>query len=1018
MMNGRIVAFTFIALFLTAKAQAEQVNLTDVKELEIKVENNVETVYKDGKPFVGAVKLSDEQGRNITYIYKEGRKNGVAMATYETGKPEIEISYAHGQKNGDEVLFYINGNPQRKSSYKNNVLHGEEVLYYENGKPQKRSYYRDGKLNDNVIEFDINGNQIKVTPYVDDIKNGVEQVIENNAMHTSTYKNGILDGEDVLYYDNGKPQIFKTYKDGKLNGKVIYFDNNGNQTKVENYENDVKNGVEQVIVDNSVREEYNYVDGKLEGIVKFSDGKYLTDEIHYKAGKKDGLHKTYKTDGSRTEVNYSNDMRSGEALAYYANGKVANKVYYLNDKKNGIMEKYFDTGVLSSAESYKDDEKDGICRYFDKAGNLLTVSRYAAGTELEKIDIASNQDINNIYDAYKKGQISRFSNKKNLWYLILWLGLNTGKTDIIETLEKEMSMYTINIDDIKSYKRFAPAKFDEYTQKLYFGLTPLGYAVDIAASKDVLHKLASLVNVQNPSGTTALQEAVRINGLETVKYLLLQKADVTSKDSPNKDIILYALKNGAQNDIVAELIKAGAAVNVADKNENTPLSLAIEQQNGDLFDLLAQNGADLSVLTGNGETMLFYAYEHKLPVDIIDRLIDTGIDVNQKDNIGSVMLVNALIAKDYDMVKLLLKHNADVNAANNKKESAVSFALSNQLSAEIENLIFSQKLNLKDNLAKFNKPLWRVLVEQDRLDLLKFIWDKNSESLMEKDANNEIPFYEALKIKDNKPLRELVLSYVDKADDTMIWTALKTADLDLLKFMIAHQANVNAVNGEGDTLLIYAAKNTMPLEFFEALETPNLDINKINKAGEDALGIATLSNNVVMAKNLLEHGADVNRKFKGETYLMQLKNYQSDMTELYLKHNPNLKITADDGMTLLMKAVVNLNDTLVKALSEHDIDFDYRDSEGNTALLYLIKSMDVYPNMSPEDLAASFRKIMTLIEAGGGDINAQDFGGNTLLIKLAKMKSPAYTAVRDMLSEIGANTGMKDQYGKTAADYE
>ncbi|MBO6282063.1 MAG: ankyrin repeat domain-containing protein [Alphaproteobacteria bacterium] len=1018
MMNGKFAVLALIMLLLTAQAHAEQVKLTDVKELEFKTDNNIETVYKNGELFAGAVKLPDKQGRNIIYVYKEGHRNGVATAYYENGRPAIEISYVHGQKNGDEVLYYLNGNPQRKSSYKNNVLHGEEILYYENGQPQKRAYYREGKLNDNVMEFDVNGNKVRVTPYIDDVKNGIEQILENNVMHTVAYKNGVLDGEDVIYYENGKPQVVKSYKNGKLNGPVNYLDREGHPTKIENYVDDVKNGLEQVIVDNKTREEYHYVNGKLDGVAKFSDGKYLTEEIHYKAGKKNGMHKTYKTDGSHTEVNYADDLRSGEAKAFYANGQLANKAYYFNDKKNGIMEKYFDTGVLSSSESYKDDVKDGICRYFDRNGYLLTVSRYEKGTELAKIDVNTHPDLKSIYEAYKKGQISRFSNKKNLWYLILWLGLNTGKQDIVETLEKEMSMYTMEPDNMAAYKRFAPAKFEEYTQKLYFGLTPLSYAVDTGASDEILHKFVSLVNVPNASGTTALQEAVRLNDLDTVKYLLLQKADVTSKDSPNKDILLYALKNGAQNETIAELIKAGASVNVSDKQENTPLSMAIEQQNGDVFDLLAQNGADLSILTGNGQTMLFYAYEHKLPFDIIDRLIKTGIDVNQKDNLGNVMLVKALSAGDSEMVKLLLQHGADVNAINGKKESAVSYALSNRLDSETENLLFSQKLNLKENVAKFNKPMWRILVENERLDLLKFIWDKNPEVIFEKDGNDEIPFYEALKFKDNKTLRELVLSYVDKADDTMIWTALETADLDLLKFMVAHKANVNAVNENGDTLLIYATKNTMGTDFFKVLETPDLDINKMNKAGEDALGIATFANNVKIVKNLLDHGADINRKFKGETYLMQLKNYQSEMTEEYLAHNPDLKIKADDGATLLMKAVVNLNGTLVKALAGYDIDFNFRDSEGNTALLYLIKSMDTYPNMSPEDIAASFRNIIVLLTAGGADINAQDFDGNTLLIKMAKMKSPAYTAVRDMLSEIGANMDMKDQYGKTAADYE
>lgn len=1019
MKKGKIAVLVLLMLSFAIIAHAEQLNLTDAKELDFKEQNNIQTVYlKNGNPFTGAVKLLDDDGRSVTYIYREGRRNGIAVAYYETGKPEIEISYARGMKNGDENVFYINGNPQRKRSYKDNVLHGEEVLYYENGKPQKRLYYRDGKLNDSVVEFDVNGNKTKITPYTDDVKNGVEQIFENDTLHKITYKNGVLEGEDILYYPNGKPHIFKNYKNGKLNGKVMYFDQEGNQTKIENYVDDVKEGLEQVIADNTVREEYNYVNGKLDGVVKFADGKYLTDEINYKDGKKNGTHTTYKQDGSKTVVNYVNDLKSGDAFAYYPNGTVANKVRYLNDQKNGILEKFYETGILSSAESYKNGEKDGISRYFNDSGILTAVSRYENGVEMSKIEIASHPDLKNIYEAYQKGQLSRFSNKKNMWYLILWLGLNSGKADIIETLEKEMSMFSIDISDMDNYKRSVPAKFDEYTDKLYFGLTPLSYAISIGAPNEIVHKFASLANEDNPNGTTALQIAVHSNESDVVKYLLLHKADVSSKNKINKDIVLYALKNGTQNDIVEELLKAGAQVNVSDSQDNTPLSLAIEQQNADLFDILAQNGADLKGLTDNGQTMLFYAYENKVPNSIIDRLIKIGIDVNQKDNAGNVLLVNALANADNEMVKILLSNGADVNEINSKKESAVTYALANKLDDEIETLIFSQKLNLKDNVAKFNMPLWKLLVENNRLDLLKMIWDRTPDAIFEKNSNGEIPFYEALKITDNAALRELVLSYVETADDQMIWSALKTSDLDLLKFMIAHKANVNATDEKGDTLLIYAAKHNMPIEFFEVLETSATNVNRINAEGKDALGIATLDNNVEAVKNLLEHGADVNRKYNGKTYPMMLKNYQSEIADLFMKHNANFKLLADDGTTLLMNAVANLNATLVTALADHDVDFNERDKDGNTALLYLIKALDVYKNMSSEDMAASFRKIISSLVKGGADINAQDFGGDTLLIKLAKMKSPAYQSIRNVMVELGANPDMKDQYGKTAADYE
>lgn len=944
----QVKIFVFIlSVVLSVANVCQAVPLSKAEDLTFQTKNEEEFVTdKEGKPFAGAVILTDEDGREFTYFYKAGRKNGVAVAYYENEKPAVETTYAQGKKNGVEVGFNLEGKPQYKRTYKDNVLNGEEVLFYENGNPQKRS----------------------------------------------------------------------AYQDGKLNGEVIYFDENGNQTKIETYVNGEKNGPERFIENQMLRKEYNYVDGELDGVTKLYSEKYLTDEINYKKGKKEGMHTSYKEDGSKIQIPYVEDKKSGEAVAYYPDGKIANKVHFLNNQRNGLTEKFYSNGNLSSAENYKDDLKDGIGRYFNDAGELIAVTYNEKGTELTKIEIENNTDLKNIYDSYKKGQLARFSNKRNFWYLILWLGLNTGKQDILTELEKEMAMFAVNLSDEHIYKRYASARYESYVKNFYFGLTPLSYAVNINSPQDVLHKLSAQVNEKNAKGTTALQEAVRLGNADAVKYILLHNADMNKEHGENAKILLYALENNAPDAVIHELLEAGASVTVSDAKGNTPLFLAVKNNNKELFALLVKNEEALSALNDRGQNILMSAYENDASSDIIEQLLAAGIDVNHTDKEGHVLLVEALKKQDYKTAKMLLENRADVTLADNQKMSAVSYALSENLPPEIETLIFTQDIDANKILPSYDKSLWRVLAEKERYDLLKTIWTKNPDELFAQDAEKQQPFYAVLESPENEQIKKIALSCITKADDEMLWMAMEKRDIELMQAAVAHGADVNSVKN-GENLLTYIVKNKEDAAFLEVLAVPALKADAPNAENQTALELAVSGNDVVAAEFLLKNGADVNHRVNGEGYLLMLKNYQSQMTSLLLKYKPDLSADSTDEQTLLMKATARLNAELVDALVKENIDVNARDKDGNTALLYLADALRFYPSMAPAALGEAYKNIATLLINNGADINAQDNGGNSLLIKIAKMRTPAYQTILRVMQELGANPDMRDQYGKTAADY-
>lgn len=1026
-----------------AVARAETVALSQADELVFGTENGKEIVKtKDGELFTGATILNDEENREMTYFYKNGQKNGTAVSYFADNHPELEITYASGRKNGEEILFSSNKQPIYKKTYKDDVLDGEEVLYHRNGKPQKQSFY----------------------------------------------------------------------KQGKLDGEVNYFDEDGNFIKIEHYQDGIKNGIERLIENNNLREEYVYKDGKKNGIGKKYDEKYLIAEISYKDDLKDGLYKTYAEDGSRSETQYRNDKKNGMAQEFYPNGNVASKTIYLDDKRNGISESFYESGMLADMSSYKNDKKDGITRKFNDRGELLKVTYYIDDIALSEVNIAANKEIKEIYDNYLEGHLNRFSNRRSMWYKILWLGLNTNKLDILTALEKEMKMFARKIDDISVYKSASGDNYDSETRQLYFGLTPFSYAVNLSSSLEVLQKFSSQLETMNARGTNALQEAVRLNNLDMVQYLLLLNPDMNGKDSKGNNIFMYALKNNVRPEILAALISAGADVNEKDSSYRTPLMLvlpnsllaeelikagadvnvkdaqglsplanamsypetavkliaagadvnakdregnpllfsayrnpellnaflkagadinakdkdgntllirAIDNKDEELFATLAENAVDLKQLAPDGRNLLFYAYDKEAPQSVIKRLLDAEKDVNIKDKEGNTLLMTSLQKNDENMIIKLLASGADVNAVSANGESAVSYVLRHEASPQIIKAVFDNNVDVKNKLPIIGQPVWKVLMEQNKLDLLRKIWNKMPNIMSEADINGEIPFYSVLKVENNPELRTLALSYVEKADAKLVFGALENNDLELFKIALAKGADVNLQDEKEDSLLLYLLKHDYGREYITALLEHKPNVSAEDKNGKNALDLAIENNDAELAKMLLEAGANKDKLENGESYLMRLSPQQKELTEILLAAGADVNVVSANRKTLLMYAVENLNMTLFNALLENGADVALEDDNGNTALFYVgnAAAKDKDAAKPDEQKVKDMKEIISVLLEKGLDINKQNGDGETVLIRIAKYGTPYFDELAEFLQQNGAKAEIKDQYSKTALMY-
>lgn len=932
------------------------------------------------------------------------------FCTSEVYGEEISADKIHFETtDGKEIAYNEKGEKFTGSAVLKDDEEREMMYVFRNGLKHgvALSHYADGK-----IEYEIT--------YASGMKNGEEILFSANGLpqYKKTYKDDVLNGEYIIFYPNGKPKQKSIYINGNQDGETYFFAPDGQISRIENYQNGKKQGAEKVIENQTLVEENIYVNGKLNGLSKRYNAKYLTDEIHYANGEKNGVHKHFFEDGGFQEVPYVHNQKSGQAIRYYPNKKMFKRVEFLNDKRNGLSEQWDENGTLKVVETYKNDRKDGISRTFDENGNLSEVRYYIDNTPLAVVNIWQDEALRDIYQAYSEGLLNEYSNKKQYWYKILWLGLNTGQTDILDELAAQMQMFGHKISDTEAYRKISVSAYENDNRNLFFGLTPLSYAINLAMPAEILQQLsasAEQVNEFNVRGTTALQEAVRLNHLPLVQYLLATGADVHKLGKDGRTIIIDAVSENVRPEIIETLLKAGADANVTDEKGQNAVLLAMKHKNIEIMKLLKEYDADLNIKQPNGESLLNYAINKEMPTEIVTLLISGGADVNATDVDGSLPLIKAIEQNNIELLQQLLDADADVHKTDERGENALSYILRHSVEPEIEELVLSHNTDLEPNLPYFNRPLWQVLAMQNRLEQLQKVLDKTD--ITKADTNETIPMEWLLSQKENPQLSAMVMNYVKNIDDDLMGNVLKNKDAATLRILVEKGGNTNAlVNGE--PLLVYAVDNGLDKEILEVLDNGSLNVDAVGNDDKTALQVAVEKNNIAAVEFLLQHGATANLKINGDNLLMITKYNQDEITKILLKQGADTDYINPQQQTVLMRAVANLNEILVNEILQKKADISAKDGDGKSAIHYLADAAFDNQNLSADKLKQKIKSVAEKLQKAGADINATNGNGETVLIILAKKDYKLYEKLFKTFEELGINSKLKDQYGKTAADYK
>lgn len=197
-------------------------------------------------------------------FFQAGEEHGYFIYYRQDGKKEKEGKYfktveANGTifKNvydGVIIFYQDNGERQRLETWSNFQKNGlQETYHYRTGTVSSQFYMEDGLKKGSEVFFDINGKKTAETTYeiieIDSVKSsqitGIKRSWKNEQLTSEAiYKNGVIDGAYIEYYENKLPLVPKTVRtfvNGELNGSYKTYYPSGKIESHLNYRYNLKN---------------------------------------------------------------------------------------------------------------------------------------------------------------------------------------------------------------------------------------------------------------------------------------------------------------------------------------------------------------------------------------------------------------------------------------------------------------------------------------------------------------------------------------------------------------------------------------------------------------------------------------------------------------------------------------------------------------------------------------------------------------------------------------------------------
>lgn len=192
------------------------------------------------------------------------------------------------------------------------------------------------------------------------------------------------------------------------------------------------------------------------------------------------------------------------------------------------------------------------------------------------------------------------------------------------------------------------------------GNTPLHIAAKIGHDEclDILTRNGANLNARDSAGNTPLIQAVKNSQYICMGNLLRAGCDINTQNHDGRTALHHACHKARG---YAQLLAAGADPDVRDNEGNSALMMAASEGFDKVVKALVEANCDVNVTSSLSRRTALHVLSLKGHTDGVTDLVFGGADLNLYDNEMHTPLWYAVSNKRYDIVKILLRANCQVD---------------------------------------------------------------------------------------------------------------------------------------------------------------------------------------------------------------------------------------------------------------------------------------------------------------------------------------------------------------------
>ncbi|ROL51866.1 Kinase D-interacting substrate of 220 kDa [Anabarilius grahami] len=393
------------------------------------------------------------------------------------------------------------------------------------------------------------------------------------------------------------------------------------------------------------------------------------------------------------------------------------------------------------------------------------------------------------------------------------------------------------------------------------------------------------VDTRSENGQTALMVASEQGSLEIVQELIRRGANVNLDDIDSWTALISAAKEG-HTEVVKELLENNANVEHRDMGGWSALMWAAYKGRVEVAHLLLEKGANPNI-TGQYSVYPVIWAAGRGHAEIVQLLLQHGAKVNCSDKYGTTPLIWAARKGHYDCVMHLLENGANVDQEGANSMTALIVAVRGGFTEVVKELLKrNPNMNMTDKDG--NTALMIAAIEgyteivQDLLDAGTYVNIP--------DRSGDTVLIGAVRGGHVEIVRALLNKYADidvKGQDgkTALYWAVEKGNATMVRDILQCNPDTEAYTKDAETPLIKATK-MRNMEIVELLLDKGAKVSAVDKKGDTALHIAIRGRSRKLAELLLRNPKDGRLLYRpnkeGETpYNIDCTHQKSILTQIF-----------------------------------------------------------------------------------------------------------------------------------------